>query len=797
MDRRADAAQGTPKVCPKTGKVIQSQNRSRWFLFFYLATGLSALVWFLARVLPKPSRAAYPCQRVAMPLASSFVLWVLGLAGTIFAFRRAARNLRKARYVLAALCGAAGIGIAIWALSLPDEPALAEWEPDDAPNTPVGVGKGIHPGRVVWAHDPEATSWDGSSNYWWSGENLDQDRVDAMMSKSVRQLAGESTDGAAWDAIFHQFNNTHDRGDVGYKAGEGIAIKINMNVAGDYSLTNEPIASPQAVRALLWQLVHQAGVTESAISVYDASRCINDAIFTPCHSEFPAVTFVDSSGGGDRDRPIADETTAVHYGDARVQYSGSTRLPKCVVESSYLINMALLRGHSMAGVTLCAKNHFGSVHRNGSWSPSHIHTSISKSANAMGTENSLVDLMGHEHLDGKGLLFIIDGLYGAVNQSSSRPTRWRSSPFDNHWSSSLFLSQDGVAIDSVGVDFCRSEPNLSGSVTGQSVDNYLHEAALADNPPSGAVYDPEGDGTRLASLGVHEHWNNARDRQYSKNLGTGEGIELITITNTGGFRRGDTNADAVATLLYLFGGGAEPSCLSSADTDDTGGLELTDAVFLLNFLFAAGSEPPPPFGQCGADPTEDALSCEGFTPCGSGAGTRVTLLSPETRATVMIPSDGDLGLGWTERDFDDTAWIAGEAAVGYDENDTYLDHITTDVDLQMNGVHPTVYIRVPFTVDTPASLSRITLWVQYDDGYVAYINGTKVAERNAPTSPAWDSVATDQHPDDEAVLFESVTITNATDILVPGENTLAIHGLNVSLTSSDFLIAAELDARKP
>jgi hypothetical protein len=62
-----------------------------------------------------------------------------------------------------------------------------------------------------------------------------------------------------------------------------------------------------------------------------------------------------------------------------------------------------------------------------------------------------------------------------------------------------------------------------------SPDNYLHEAALANKAPSATAYDPEGDGTTLESLGVHEHWNNAKDKKYSRNLGTGNGIELVQV----------------------------------------------------------------------------------------------------------------------------------------------------------------------------------------------------------------------------------------------------------------------------
>ncbi len=88
-----------------------------------------------------------------------------------------------------------------------------------------------------------------------------------------------------------------------------------------------------------------------------------------------------------------------------------------------------------------------------------------------------------------------------------------------------------MAIDSVGFDFLYTEwddaPHKSGTT------DFLVEAALADNPPSGTFYDPDhaGNVERLKSLGVHEHWNNPTDMQYSRNLGTGEGIELVKLTD--------------------------------------------------------------------------------------------------------------------------------------------------------------------------------------------------------------------------------------------------------------------------
>ncbi|MHC4602495.1 MAG: DUF362 domain-containing protein, partial [Planctomycetota bacterium] len=147
-------------------------------------------------------------------------------------------------------------------------------------------------------------------------------------------------------------------------------------------------------------------------------------------------------------------------------------------------------------------------------------------AKKTGIYRPLVDLMGHAHIGGKTVLYLIDGLFCGIHpiDMDKGPRRWKSYPFNGDWTSSLLASQDPVAIDSVGFDFLRTEYEEHARELG--VDDSLHEAARASNPPSGTFYDPDHSGNvkRLASLGVHEHWNNPKDKQYSRNLGTEKGI---------------------------------------------------------------------------------------------------------------------------------------------------------------------------------------------------------------------------------------------------------------------------------
>jgi hypothetical protein len=141
--------------------------------------------------------------------------------------------------------------------------------------------------------------------------------------------------------------------------------------------------------------------------------------------------------------------------------------------------------------------------------------------------------MGHKYLGGNTMLFVVEGLFGGSESEVKPPRKWNMNPFNGHWSSSIFMSIDQVALESVCYDFLRTEFNGENQPENYpnwvGVDDYLHQAASNENWPEGIAYNPDGTGN-LKSLGVHEHWNNADEKQYSRNLGFEKGIELKKIS---------------------------------------------------------------------------------------------------------------------------------------------------------------------------------------------------------------------------------------------------------------------------
>ncbi len=175
-------------------------------------------------------------------------------------------------------------------------------------------------------------------------------------------------------------------------------------------------------------------------------------------------------------------------------------------------------------------------------------------------------------------------------------------------------------------------------------------------------------------------------------------------------------------------------------------------------------------------------------------GAATTLVTPSNPARVLVPANSALGTTWRARTYVDSAWTAGNQPVGYERASGYENIIALNVNAAMYNVNASIYIRLPFTLGTIPAADTMTLRVKYDDGFIAYLNGTEVARANAPAAPAYNSTATTGHPDEEAVIFQDFDISSRLNLLTTGTNVLAIQGLNLTRNNQDFLLGTVLEA---
>jgi fibronectin type 3 domain-containing protein len=118
--------------------------------------------------------------------------------------------------------------------------------------------------------------------------------------------------------------------------------------------------------------------------------------------------------------------------------------------------------------------------------------------------------------------------------------------------------------------------------------------------------------------------------------------------------------------------------------------------------------------------------------------------------------------------------------------------VGTNIQSQMLGVNSSAYLRIPFTVSDPTAFSKLLLRVKYDDGFVAYLNGTEVARRNVPSTTVWNSTASTGRTDVAAMATEEIDITAFLSALTTGANVLAFQVLNSSSSDTDLMIVPEL-----
>jgi hypothetical protein len=152
------------------------------------------------------------------------------------------------------------------------------------------------------------------------------------------------------------------------------------------------------------------------------------------------------------------------------------------------------------------------------------------------------------------------------------------------------------------------------------------------------------------------------------------------------------------------------------------------------------------------------------------------------RGTVPPSEPAD---AWKEINFNDSAWESGASGFGYGDNDD-----TTMLD-DMEDNYVTVYIRKEFQASSLPPDRVVQLVIDYDDGFIAYINGKKVADRHMPDeTPTYETTASSH----EAGTPEAITLGTVGDLLNDGNNVIAIEGHNISKDSSDFSLIPVLQA---
>jgi len=399
-----------------------------------------------------------------------------------------------------------------------------------------------------------------NDDQWWLNENTDIAKVSEMTSVTLQILTGADDDKSAWDKIFKYYNqNSRGLAERGYKKGEIIAIKVNLNSSGKLK-DNKLNVSPQMALAVVRQLVNNAGVQQKDILIYDARRRIHPYMLTIIWNEFKDVRFMQ------QDAPFEEQPVNPAYGDytgleaaqwvegmtfSAGDFDKAKLIPQQVIDATYMINLALLKLHSypyfykdqgdegQTGITMSSKNHAGTIK-----GTDEIHKYIN--TYKLGKHNAyspLVDLAASPHTGGKTILYLIDGLY-CGRKHNTYPIHFPNPPFNNkatpyenpEWPACLLASFDEVAIQSVGLDIMyaqsknNTEPNYHNVpriMVRENADDFLREMADPEHAPSGTKYIQNG--IPIKSQGVFEHWDNDTNMQYSRNIDpvNGKGIELI------------------------------------------------------------------------------------------------------------------------------------------------------------------------------------------------------------------------------------------------------------------------------
>lgn len=170
------------------------------------------------------------------------------------------------------------------------------------------------------------------------------------------------------------------------------------------------------------------------------------------------------------------------------------------------------------------------------------------------------------------------------------------------------------------------------------------------------------------------------------------------------------------------------------------------------------------------------------------------LVDVDAACTTLVPRDNSLGITWTQTAFDDNLWTDGNVGVGYERGAGYANLISSDLEQELFNQGTSAFIRIPFTVDRRDNIIGLALDIQYDDGFIAYLNGVRITTANASSTALFDAVANSKRSDEEGMDFEAFPLSGHINRLRDGDNVLAIHLLNSAANDDNLLARPQLSA---
>lgn len=425
-----------------------------------------SVFWFALRVIPKPSRILYPCQRTTLTLI--FAKLGIGVGATCLTLTKFAKQKLVKLLIIAVLlthlCLPFVIGGYYQIRYLIISHGRIQCE--------------ISNNKVIRVRSNDAANWDFSTGYYW--EYVNQSAVNRMVEEGVKAFTNTSNEQTAWQIILSN-----------YTSGDTVGIKINGNDFWNSRL-DEINTLPQVINAVVKGL-KSIGVPESDIWVIEPSdgrnRYFYDYYYDTINALYPDVSLLDN-----------DDVSFGTYPELRVSfpYTSDHYITDQMYEIDHLIMIPIVKAITpIWGVTGAIKIMQGNIE-----SPGDFHGTLARTS----ADNPNVLMYQNPHVIGKVRLIVGDGLFGtwtgihfdghwggidtlvSPNHRDDVPNAWIT--FGNGAPNVLFFGIDPVAIDCVMYDHLLNERNAQDQLSGQSMAQFQEPQLFAGE---------------AADLGIREH----------------------------------------------------------------------------------------------------------------------------------------------------------------------------------------------------------------------------------------------------------------------------------------------------